>query len=306
MKLSDLTGTDIAEILHHTADLVTAAGATWLTLGALIFILASATVSYLMRRAQPRIRLASFCIWVVFCLAVLLIIAWISYSPPRLAFLNLLGQGQIEGRNFLLDLGDITAGQASRFELGIQPASNARDASWTSSTPAITAHWKSDEAAKAAPADAVTPFIVQIAADAQSGDYDLFFAANAQPLFKLRVRLVVLPGTVTQTNSSGPKPSGRGQDFSEPYSTCVEAPSAGEYDASSWNGDLTGDRSCGGFSTCSFSTSPKKVCFIFTLQGHNECLGLFSHCDPIGMSEGHVAASFQLHPSAPRLSVLPE
>jgi hypothetical protein len=75
---------------------------------------------------------------------------------------------------------------------------------------------------------------------------------------------------ISKTFSSGPKPSGFGADFSPEYTVCSDDAPPG-YVAGAAEFVLRGDRSCGAWSTCRESSrTPQRVCWAFTLQGHNE------------------------------------
>src|ERR1700754_2533431 len=111
-----------------------------------------------------------------------------------------------------------------------------------------------------------------------------------------------MPPRITREAHSGDKPSGIKKDFSPPYELCLgAAPAPYTLVAESVRFWLTGDRSCGAWSTCDWTKrDDTNVCFRFTLQGHDE---LFLN-DGVRMSEGHVSAEYQLIRQPPRLSDL--
>jgi hypothetical protein len=102
-------------------------------------------------------------------------------------------------------------------------------------------------------------------------------------------------------SSASEQMSGRGQDFSPPYSVCVTAPVRGAYsvDRTSIKDYLTGDRPCNGYSTCQLNidNDGSRACLIFTLQGHNECGGDCAQ----RKSTGHIEATFLLAAPPPTL-----
>lgn len=67
----------------------------------------------------------------------------------------------------------------------------------------------------------------------------------------------------------GPVDSGPGKQFSGQYEVCSEIPDGYKIETASFR--LTGDRACGTYSTCTRSLDlPTKVCYSFSLQGHEE------------------------------------
>ena len=80
----------------------------------------------------------------------------------------------------------------------------------------------------------------------------------------------IAPPAQEETVSSGPRPSGLGSEFSQPYELCTNAiPSGMKILKQQFT--LSGDRTCGAWSTCNMTTNtPERVCWQFTLQGHNE------------------------------------
>jgi hypothetical protein len=76
--------------------------------------------------------------------------------------------------------------------------------------------------------------------------------------------------TESKVFSSGPKASGLGSDWSQPYELCSDSPPAG-YSIGAVEFALRGDRSCGAWSECHESQrTADKVCWQFRLQGHSE------------------------------------
>ena len=84
------------------------------------------------------------------------------------------------------------------------------------------------------------------------------------------------PVLLAETTTGAEQPSGRCGDFSGQYSFCTPVKPAGwtiNYDLPHTIG-LSGDRSCGAYSTCSIAESgPTRMCTAFTLQGHDEECG---------------------------------
>lgn len=88
--------------------------------------------------------------------------------------------------------------------------------------------------------------------------------------------------TAPRTYRSGNMPSGLGGEFSGIYELCTSDLAANERIISS-EFHLVGDRACNAWSTCTKAVdNDQKVCWTFSLQGHNEIAGQGS----IRMSEG--------------------
>ena len=84
----------------------------------------------------------------------------------------------------------------------------------------------------------------------------------------------VLPD-VTDIYRSGPQISGAGKNFSQPYDLCSGTPPSG-YVIKSNTFQLAGDRQCGRWATCKETRNEStKVCWQFSLQGHEEQTGIF-------------------------------
>lgn len=77
----------------------------------------------------------------------------------------------------------------------------------------------------------------------------------------------VRPRTLSREFESGNKRSGANKEFSPVYEVCTRDLPEG-YRIESQSFRLVGDRSCGGWATCSKSVhTASKVCYSFTLQG---------------------------------------
>ncbi|HMG86475.1 MAG TPA: hypothetical protein VK574_12045 [Terracidiphilus sp.] len=80
---------------------------------------------------------------------------------------------------------------------------------------------------------------------------------------------------VTDIYRSGPQMSGAGKNFSAAYDLCSGDPARG-YVIKSNRFQLAGDRQCGQWATCKPTRNEAtKVCWQFTLQGHEEQTGIF-------------------------------
>jgi len=80
---------------------------------------------------------------------------------------------------------------------------------------------------------------------------------------------------VTDIYRSGPQISGAGKNFSEPYNLCSGDPPRG-YVIKSNAFLLAGDRQCGHWATCTETRNEAtKVCWRFSLEGHEEQTGFF-------------------------------
>ncbi|HEY8697384.1 MAG TPA: hypothetical protein VIM02_07185 [Rhizomicrobium sp.] len=102
-------------------------------------------------------------------------------------------------------------------------------------------------------------------------------AAVAAPVGPTTTPTQVEPAVVreTKTYALGPLPSGDGARFSTEYTLCSDAaPPDWTIEESSFV--LTGDRQCNAWSTCRLTTqTATKVCWTFSMQGHNEQMGPF-------------------------------
>jgi Trypsin-like peptidase domain len=81
---------------------------------------------------------------------------------------------------------------------------------------------------------------------------------------------------ITKVFSSPPEPSGVGAAFSPEYTVTSEPPPPG-YKIAHFEYSLTGDRTCNRWSTCKAVIEGDRAVFRFTLQGHQEWLGIFSN-----------------------------
>lgn len=225
---------------------------------------------------------------------------------PRLSQLSLGGAAPIEGRSFELDLGVVPVGESRSVDMAFVPVNPLLAAQWTSSSNGVHAAW-ADGRATIPTTIGYNAFKVTVPAGVTGGQQggELLLSGDGREILRLRVNLTTAPAEAVQSASSGPRASGRGQDFSEPYRMCVSAPSVGRYQVVSSERRLSGARQCGGWSTCQVDVDRdgSRACFIFTLQGHSECLRPFANCDPVRNSEGHLAARFRLIPSEPTLRV---
>ncbi len=116
----------------------------------------------------------------------------------------------------------------------------------------------------------------------------------------IAVKYETLDHAVPESNASE-QLSGRGKDFSPPYSVCVTAPARGSYtvDRTSIQMSSTGDRACNSWSTCrvDVDNDGSRACLIFSLQGHDECGGDCAQ----RKSTGHISATFLLTAPPPTL-----
>jgi hypothetical protein len=93
-------------------------------------------------------------------------------------------------------------------------------------------------------------------------------------------------GPIVRQFSSGPKLSGSGAAFSREYELRSDQPPPG-YRIGKIDYSLSGDRSCGNWSTCRVTEEAGVAVFRFSMQGHNEW-------PPPGqaMSEGHLIVTY--------------
>jgi hypothetical protein len=100
--------------------------------------------------------------------------------------------------------------------------------------------------------------------------------------------------TAETYRSPSDMPSGSCKDFSPAYQLCSEAKPDG-WTIVSQSFQLTGDRACGGWSTCAVEVNtPTRVCYRFSLQGHDDECG-HSGNTGIHYSKGNLNVVWQHH-----------
>jgi S1-C subfamily serine protease len=222
--------------------------------------------------------------------------------------MQLNGQPAVVGRAFTVDLGTVEEGKAVSVPLAVRLVSGKRHVT-VASAPAplsVTSEAGGDfELTSDRPVNLTLRLDNPSVDGMQEREVRLLLpkdgTPDSGPPLTVTVRWRAMKGTVEVPASSGARASGRGQDFSPQYEVCANAPADGDYIVKSGTFSLTGDRACGAWSSCLPLVEERKYCMAFTLQGHDECLGPFSSCDPTRNSEGHVRAVFKLRPSTPRL-----
>ncbi|MEA2162728.1 MAG: hypothetical protein QOK37_855 [Thermoanaerobaculia bacterium] len=138
---------------------------------------------------------------------------------------------------------------------------------------------------------AAIPLRVTFRAQDPPSNERLIFSAKGKDIFEMRVAYTVRDREVTQSASSGMKPSGAMKGWSSPYQVCLpSAPTGYTLISESITYSLTGDRACGAWSECNIvKRDDTGVCLEFRLQGHDE-----DAFPGIRESDGHVNARYRL------------
>jgi hypothetical protein len=297
----------LSEAIRNAPQIIAEAGKTEITLAALFLILGAGAIMYMMRGSSPQWRFATLVLWFVTCLITFLIILRLR-APEPVYTLTIPGAPAVTGTDFEVDLGYVeadarhettveisTSGSGAAFRIG--GANAALQASWASGQPVQKISREED-------GHLALNVLSPATSETRTTDLRLVPVSGwtARTLL-IKVTYRALPTQQTVTQASGPKASGRGQDYSDNYTVCASAPIPGAYIVESTREWLTGDRSCGSWAHCTPRRAPdgSEACLVFSLQGHSECTSVFSHCDAIRNSEGHVEAKFRLRTSAPTL-----
>lgn len=196
-----------------------------------------------------------------------------------------------------LDLGRLTANQNLNVVLGVHNLSPIARRIWVQADPAaLSVAWASGEDTILIPPMERRDLRVGTrATDSVKGA--IRFREVDATLREVSVESEVVPPTAVQEQSSGPKASGNGGDYSASYPLCL-GPAPRQYtlipeSVRFW---LTGDRNaCGNWSHCDrVSADDSGVCYSFSLQGHSE------DGSP-RTSEGHLHAEYRLKGPEPVL-----
>jgi hypothetical protein len=300
----------IAELIKNAPDIIKAAGSGTLALGAFFLLLGTLLIMYVLKDAAAAWRFSIVVVWLVVGLVLFLIVV----GPEPNFRARLEGQNPILGKSFNLDLGYVQedSGHEEIVDLGLEHGSLALKV--TSADAPLKIAWTSGAEVETVHDRGFTRLHVSIPAGS-TGPYQTLHARlsptgvgglGKAPL-DLAVRFARLPASVSIANSSGPKASGQGADFSPPYTVCAPVPQPGTYRvaAESIQVSLSGDRSCNSWSTCQAENRGSSACLVFSLQGHHDCSGgLFGGgChDEARMSEGHVNAIATLTRELARIS----
>jgi hypothetical protein len=111
----------------------------------------------------------------------------------------------------------------------------------------------------------------------QAAEHVQLNATLVKPLAAAIAEAAAAPALPDETEiyRSGPQISGEGKNFSEGYALCSGDPPKG-YVIKSNRFYLAGDRQCGRWATCKETRNEAtKVCWEFSLQGHEEQTGFF-------------------------------
>jgi hypothetical protein len=190
----------------------------------------------------------------------------------------------------VLDLGRVIAGQEVAAVLLVHNLSPvARHVDVQAAPAELSAVWASGDTSMAIPAMEHRDLRVRSqAAGSLKGTVVLRQSDNT--LRDITVESEVVPPITLQKQSSGPRASGNGGDFSESYPLCLgAAPKQYTLVPESVRFWLTGDRTaCGSWSHCDqVSANDSAVCYSFSLQGHSEDRSSRN-------SEGHLSADYRL------------
>lgn len=301
---------ELPALLKALPDVLKAASATELSLAAFFFLLGVVLIAYLMRDTKAGWRFGALALW--FVAAVILFVLLVGLPKSAGYHVRVSGQDtDFLGTTFALDLGQVAAGQDKVIALEVRPDANQRSFRIASVEAPLAAKWEPGDQ-EADLSREQTGHLVLRAATGAVGERQTREVRIAPttghlvPPLVLKVSLQAVDATKVVDASSGPRASGRGKDYSGIYSVCTAAPAPGDYILATSETSLSGDRSCGAWSTCTprRSDDGKAACLDFTLQGHDECLGPFSHCNPAPTSEGHVHATYHLREPSPRLQPL--
>lgn len=196
-----------------------------------------------------------------------------------------------------LDLGRVVSGQSADALLSVHNLSPiARLVSVQAQAPGLLVTWSSGEGTVTIPPMERRDLRVAVR-PSESVKSTISLRENDRTLREVAIETEAVPATVPQEQSSGPKASGNGGDFSVSYPLCL-GPAPKQYTllpetVRFW---LTGDRNaCGNWSHCDrVSADDSNVCYSFSLQGHSEDGSARN-------SEGHLKAEYRLKPPVPVL-----
>jgi hypothetical protein len=297
----------LPELIKNAPEIIKAAGGNRLALGAFFLALGVILIIYLLKEASPPWKFAIIVVWLAIGLLLFLIVV-----APSVNYRARLGEDQSQlGKAFTIDLGYIEQEQDYAFTLDLSLETGSGTIAVDSVESPVTAAWSSGKPEETLSASTLTKLHISVPGASNSGQQSRrirlvprgqSIGASLEPL-DLNVKFTGVPATRPIEAASGMKDSGRGQDFSPPYTVCADVPQPGDYVVvpDSIAVHLTGDRQCNSWSTCQAHNRGHAACLIFTLQGHSECASGFSGCNPVRQSEGHVRATAKLQRSSPRL-----
>lgn len=216
-----------------------------------------------------------------------------------------LGEARLQSSRYGIDLGHVPATEATDFVLQVtNEAADARSIAIRVDDPAIEADWERGSWLSPVEAGASDTLRVRIVPATHGSlpprrEGGITFLSNGVEVASITISYEPLAPRVTREAHSGPRLSGVKKAFSPPYEFCLgPAPAHYTLIAESARFWLTGDRSCGSWSSCDWTRrDDANLCFQFTLQGHDE----FPFDDGVRQSEGHLSADYRLVRAQPRL-----
>lgn len=302
-------------IWKYAADIIERAGATALTLYALIVLCGFVLIYNATKRTSAAIALGSSFGW--FIVATLLLVMFVEPRPPTNAgatpsnvpaagangqatpqiTLNVSGQPGVTAKAFALDLGDIPAIENYQVELTALSDIAVNGAVLTAADPAVEVSWDHMSIATLGPTQPGNFhfYINRAAVKVSPAQYDFYLESDNRVLAKVTVTLR-LPATkhvVAQLAGV----SGVGEKSGQKYTTCVAPPDKNyALIAGSVKISLTGDRACNAWSTCETAISGDQACLTFSMQGHSEFNPDVPH-----LSTGRIEADYSVRAQAPSL-----
>jgi hypothetical protein len=299
----------LTELIKHTPEILKAASANDLALAVFFFLVGAVLVFQLPRNANSVGKLLAIIIW--FGASLVALLYFVHQKMPEASYVTrILGQDtEVEGRSVDLDLGYVVTDVPHEYRLNVRMESDAATLEIRGTDAPLNAEISAATNREGKATDGGQILTIKLASPVTEGRRtSIVHVSNAgskEPGLTLRVFYMALKSPVSVHADSGPKPSERGQDSSQNYTLCAEAPAQGDYQIDGQpNYSLTGDRACNAYSQCAPApgTSAREACFVFNMQGHSECTGLLSRCEATRNSEGHIDATFKLVPSPPRLT----
>lgn len=213
-----------------------------------------------------------------------------------------LGDRQRQGRHYQVNLGPVPRGRDQKLTLAIANlTSDPRLVSVRVEGNGIDAAFEG-AAWSTVVGKAASKLEVSISGEVNDIGRIVGIAGN-QEIFDVSFIRELKPEMTEIHADSGDIPSGPGKSFSAPRELCLDAktiPVGYEIVKDSAKYSLTGDRTCGNWSTCGWSTDKTNLkCVTVTLQGHDE--NLFN--GGVRNSQAHITAQAKLIGVAPALSV---
>lgn len=298
----------LTALIKHAPEILKAASANDLALAAFFFLVGAVLVFALLRKAKSVVKLTAIIIW--FGASLVALLYFVHQKMPEASYVTrILGQDtEVKGRSADLDLGYVVADVPHEYRLNVRVESDAETLEIRGTDAPLDAEISGATNGEGKVTDGgqilTINFTSPVTDGRQTSIVRVSKAGSKGPGLTLRVFYTALKSPVSAHADSGPKPSGRGQDSSQNYTLCAEAPAQGDYQIDGQpKYSLTGDRTCNAYSQCAPApgTSAREACFVFNMQGHSECTALLSRCEATRNSEGHIDATFKLVPSPPRL-----